>query len=222
MIITVWEIYEERYFTLTFTSTDSSQNSLPSTQGQTRKVVGTNKLHSLRSIGSSNSRSSASSVSSGHSSNHGGSSNSSAITNPTNASMSTSPFPPLGPPARRSGLLNAPSSLQKVIMMKDALLDSIETAIPAMWKDESLTIPNKAARRLFHPGAELTSVKDGYDLVSKWHVWDETFTIRMDPSEHPISHLVRTQSPFSSRKIGIHDPETGRRIFLDCLFEAIR
>jgi hypothetical protein len=107
-------------------------------------------------------------------------------------------------------------------MMKDALLDSIETAILAIWKDESLTIPNKAARRLFHPGAELTSVKDGYDLVSKWHVWDETFTIRMDPSEHPISHLVRTQSPFSSRKIGIHDPETGRMIFLDCLFKAIR
>jgi PAS domain-containing protein len=107
-------------------------------------------------------------------------------------------------------------------MMKDALLDGTETPILAMWKDESLTVPNKAARRLFHPTADLSQVKDGFDLVTKWHVWDETFTERLDPSEYPISYLIKSQTPFSSRKIGLYDPETNRKLTFDCLGEAIR
>ena len=105
--------------------------------------------------------------------------------------------------------------------MKDALLDNTEVPILAMWKDESLAIPNRAARRLFHPTADLNQVKDGFDLLSKWHVWDETFTTRLDPSEYPISVLIRTQSPFSNRKIGIYDPDTDRKIVFDCLGEAV-
>jgi PAS domain S-box-containing protein len=216
MIISVWEIEEERFFTMTFTSTDTNQASLPSSRGTSRQVVRAAKHTSSRS----GTQSSPSSVSSGRSSNRGGSSNSSAITSPTNTSMSSSPFPPLGPPTRTT-LSNAPSSLQKVIMMKDALLDNTQVPILAMWKDESLTIPNRAARRLFHPSADLTVVKDGFDLVSKWHVWDETFTTKLDPSEYPISVLVRTQTPFEHRKIGIYDPETDRRIVFDCLGEAL-
>jgi PAS domain-containing protein len=91
-----------------------------------------------------------------------------------------------------------------------------------MWKDESLTIPNRAARRLFHPSADLTKLKDGFDLVKNWHLWDETFTTRLDPSEYPISVLVKTQTPFPSRRIGMFDPETNQKIVLDCLGEAIR
>lgn len=179
MIITVWEIEDEKFFTLTFTSTDSSQTSLSSSRGQSRQVIKSTKHRSLGSTGSrSASHSSPSSVSSGRSSDQGGSSNSSAITSPTYTSMSASPFPPLGPPSK-SVTSTSPSSLQKVILMKEALLDNTETPILAMWKDESLTIPNKAARRLFHPTADLSSVKDGADLVSKWHVWDETFTTRL-------------------------------------------
>jgi hypothetical protein len=217
MIITVWEVDEEKFFTLTFTSTDTAQTSLPNSRGTSRQVIRAAKHNSRRS----GSQSSPSSVSSGRSSNQGGGSNSSAITSPTNASMSSSPFPPLGPPTRAT-ISSAPSSLQKVIMMKDALLDNTQVPILAMWKDESLTIPNRAARRLFHPSADLTKVKDGFDLVSKWHVWDETFTTRLDPSEYPISVLVRTQTPFEHTKIGIYDPETDRRLVFDCLGEALR
>lgn len=216
MIITIWDFDEEKFFTLTFTSTDSNQTFLPTSRGTSRQVIRAAK-HSR----GSGTHSSPSSVSSGRSSNHGGSSNSSAITSPASASMSSSPFPPLGPPTRTT-LSSAPSTLQKVIMMKDALLDNTKVPILSMWKDESLTIPNKAARRLFHPAADLTKVKDGFDLVSKWHVWDETFTQRLDPSEYPISVLVRTQTPFESRKIGIYDPETDRKIVFDCLGEALR
>jgi hypothetical protein len=129
MIITIWEIDEEKFFTLTFTSTDSTLTSLPSSRGQSRQVTRASKQNSfgLRGLGSRTSQSSTS-TSSGRSSSHGGSSNSSAITSPTNASMSASPFPPLGPPSR-STISSAPSSLQKVIMMKDALLDNTEIPI---------------------------------------------------------------------------------------------
>ena len=223
-IITVWEIEDEKFFTLTFTSTDSNQSSLPSSNGSSRQVTKTSKHRPFGSpsTGSASaSYSSPSSVSSGRSSNQGGSSNSSALTSPTYLSMSASPFPPPGPPSRDFHS-RGHSALQKVVMMKEALINNTQVPILAMWKDESLTIPNKAARRLFHPDADLTQIRDGADLVTKWHIWDETFTTRLDPSEYPISILVRSQTPFSSFKIGVVDPETNRQIVFDCLGEAIR
>ncbi|KAG4443611.1 hypothetical protein IFR05_000888 [Cadophora sp. M221] len=220
MIITVWEIDEETFYTLTFTNTDTNQSSLP-TSRKPRQVTRAAKHRSFGSVGSG-SHSSPSSAGSGKSSVQGGSSSSSsAITSPTTASMSTSPFPPLGPPSQASAS-SAPSTLQKIILMKDALMDTTGVPILAMWKDESLTIPNKAARRLFHPTADLSNVKDGFDLVTKWHIWDETFTTRMDPSDYPISVLIKTKTPFSSRKIGLYDPDTNRKLVFDCLGEAIR
>jgi PAS domain-containing protein len=104
-------------------------------------------------------------------------------------------------------------------MMKDALLDSTQTPIVAMWKDESLMVPNAAARRLFHPDAD--QAKDGVEVVTKWHVWDETFTKRLEPSEYPISVLTKTQKPFASRRIGMYDPDTEKRIVYDCCGEGI-
>ncbi|KAK0118097.1 hypothetical protein ONS95_012402 [Cadophora gregata] len=219
MIITVWDIEDESFYTLTFTNTEAKQTSLPKSR-QPRQAMRAAKHRSFGSVGSG-SHSSPSSGGSGKSSQGGSSSSSSAITSPTNASMSTSPFPPLGPPSQ-SSLSSAPSTLQKIILMKDALMDTTSVPILAMWRDESLTIPNKAARRLFHPTADLSNVKDGFDLVTKWHVWDETFTTRLDPSEYPISVLIKTQTPFSSRKIGLFDPETNRKLVFDCLGEAIR
>ncbi|OWP04389.1 hypothetical protein B2J93_7932 [Marssonina coronariae] len=217
MIITVWEMEDENFFTLTFTSTDTTQTSLPALTGQTRQVTKAAKQHPLASRGSA-SRSS-SSTSSGRSSTRGGSSSSSsAITSPTNASMSSSPFPPLGPPSK---LNNSTSTLQKIILMKDALLDTTSVPILAMWKDESLSIPNRAARQLFSPTADLSSVKDGFDLVTKWELYDETCTVKLDPSEYPISVLVKTQTPFASRKFGMLDPATNRKLVFDALGEAI-
>lgn len=227
MIITVWELDDENYFTLTFTNTDLSQTSSSNSRVQSRSVTRTaksSKPHSLTSSNSdSGSHSRPSSVSSGRSSNHGSSSNTSAITSPTSAPMSSSPFPPLGPPNRSStNLSNAPSSLQKITMMKDALLDNTDIPILAMWKDESLTVPNRAARRLLHPAADLTKVRDGFDLLTRWDVWDDTFSRRLDPSEYPISVLVKTQTAFSSRRIGMYDPDTNEKLVMDCLGEAIR
>lgn len=168
MIISIFEIDDEKYYMLTFTNTETTQPLSPTTKdGGSRRIHNprlhrdsSKETHSPRSL----TRSSPSSASSEHGSNYGssqgGSSGPPAITSPTNAPMSSSPFPPLGPPSRvnKSG---APSILQKVIILKDALLDNTEVPILAMWRDESLTIPNKAARRLFAKGADMTNVKDG-------------------------------------------------------------
>ena len=221
MIITIWEFDDERFYTLTFTDTDSSRPSPPNSKWKSRQVNRPlAKYHSLSSNGLG-SRSTLSTGSSGQSSNQGGSNNSSAITSPMHEPLSSSPFPPLGPPSR-SAISSTPSSLQKIITMKDALLDTTEVPIIAMWKDKSLTIPNSAARRLFQPSADLSNAGDGSDLVSTWHVWDETFTTRLDPSDYPLSVLIKTQTPFTSRKIGILDPETDRKIVYDCLGEAVQ
>lgn len=226
MIITAWKIDDENYFTLTFTNTDSSQISFSSGRGQSRSVkkATRSKQQSLgASSHGSTSHSNPSPVSSGNGSTPSGSSNASAVTSPTSAILSASPFPPLGPPSRsNTHFINTPSSLQKVIMMKDALLDNTKVPILAMWKDESLAIPNKAARKLFSPTADFTTIKDGFDLVSRWGVWDETFTTRLDPSEYPISVLVRSQKPFSGRRVGMIDPDTGRKIVMDCLGETLK
>ncbi|KAK6612702.1 histidine kinase hhk6p [Botrytis cinerea] len=227
MIISIFEIEDEKYFLLTFTSTETAQSKIPSPKRSSRKIhnpkFGLSSSNGSKSS-SSLSHSTPSSASSEHGSNHDssqGSSGSSAITSPTNAPMSSSPFPPLGPPSRvnKSG---APSILQKVIVLKDALLDNTEVPILAMWKDESLTIPNKAARRLFAREADMSNVKNGFDLVQKWHCYNHDFTEALDPAEYPISILVRTQTPFSSRLLGLYDPDTGNKILYDCLGEAVR
>lgn len=90
MIITVWEIEEQKFYTMTFTSTDSAQTSLLSSRGQSRQVTKAQNLAgSAATSTGSGSHSSPSSVSSGRSSNAGGSSASSAITSPTTISMCT-------------------------------------------------------------------------------------------------------------------------------------
>jgi len=219
MIITIWEIEDDRYFTLTFTNSDSDQASLPKSRIQSRQISKVVKRSTALDSTKSRSQGSRSSVSSGQNSNQDSYSNSS-LNSPTTASMSASPFPPFGPPSR-AATSTSPSILQKIIKMKDALLDNTEVPIVAMWKDESLGIPNKAARRLFRKNSDMTDAKDGMDLLTKWELWDETFTTILDPSEYPISVLIRTQTPFASRRVGVYDPDDGHPIILDCSGDAM-
>lgn len=220
MIITIWELDDERYYTLTFTSTDSNSSAIPSTRVQSRQVKRREITRASSSGGGS--RTSVSSPSSSSGSIHG-SNKSSTVTSPTTAPMSLSPFPPLGPPGAVSdqSTTTAFSHLQKVIMMKDALLDTTEVPILAMWADESVAIPNRAARRLFSTKLAPGIIMDGAALVSQWNVYDEDFKVQLQPSEYPIAVLIRTQTPFANKRVGMLDPESGKKIILDVLGEAI-
>ncbi|KAJ4296044.1 hypothetical protein N0V88_004746 [Collariella sp. IMI 366227] len=104
--------------------------------------------------------------------------------------------------------------------MKDALLDQIQTPILATWKDGSVTFPNHAARSLFSRNTD-TEKEDGFDLLPSWAVWTEDFSRQLDPSEDPISVLIRTETPFACRRIGMRDA-AGQQLVFDVEGAALR
>ncbi|KAK3984145.1 putative signal transduction histidine-protein kinase [Cladorrhinum sp. PSN332] len=131
---------------------------------------------------------------------------------PGDVSLASSPFPPLGPPST-SSITSAPSMLQKITIMKDALLDNIQTPILALWQDGSVALPNRAGRNLFIRNIDPDQSVDGFDLLPAWAVWNEDFSRQLDPSEYPISELIRTETPFTGRRIGMYNAEGQRLVF---------
>lgn len=210
MIVTVWEIEDKQtFFTLTFTNTNSASPSPPNTK---KPVAKPSILDAAdrRTLAISN----PSSVASSHES------SSPSFYSPGIITMSSSPFPPMGPPSLVAHS-STPSVLQKIILMKDALLDNTQMPILAMWKDGSVAFPNKAARQLLSVDADLDTCADGFDLLEKWELWDENFTRKLDVSEYPLSILLRTECPFPSMRIGVYD-RYGNKHVHDMLGEAIR
>lgn len=211
MICTVLEVDEHQvYFTLTFTNTESTANLYPFSK---KSVARANLLETAERALTTNSNTL--SVGSCHDSN-----TSSHTDSPNPVSLSSSPFLPPGPPPETS-LNSTPSVLQKIVVMKDALLDTTDVPIIAMWKDGSVILPNKAARRFFKKATDFDNHIDGLDLLPAWDVWKEDFTTQLEPSEFPTSVLIRTETPFSGRRIGVYDVD-GNKLVYDILGEVIR
>ena len=116
--------------------------------------------------------------------------------------------PPAGPGG--SDITASPSVLQKIARMKDGILNAMEIPVVAMWKDESLSIPNKAAARLMHQNADPIS-EEAYDLLSRLKVYTEHFERQLTPEEMPIVQLCRNQTPFSKWKVGVLDATSSRK-----------
>ncbi|KAI0137712.1 hypothetical protein F4776DRAFT_623089 [Hypoxylon sp. NC0597] len=210
MIITIWEIENNQtYFTLTFTNAGSSPSYIPSRRVRVARPS-TLEAADRKSIFNSNPPS----LGSGHSS-----SSPSFNSSPGSVMVSASLFPPMGPPSRLppSG---TPSFLQKMTVIKDALLDKTETPIFAMWIDGSAPVMNRAARDLFMSTTG-ENYQDGFDLLPRWDIWDGDFSRRLLPAEFPIAILVRERKPFSSFRIGMYDKIKGSRIVFDVLGELI-
>ena len=215
MIITVWELEDKQaYFTLTFTSTQSTPSSFAAGKKSVARPsileAADKKTISSPSVIYSNPPSVASSRDS----------SSPSIYSPAAISLSSSPFPPLGPPSIASRL-SAPSQLQKMMRMKDALLDNTQMPILAMWKDGSVAYPNKAARHLFYKHTGIDSSLNSSDLLGNWEIWNEDFTKLLDVSQYPISILLRTETPFPSIRIGMYN-DRGEKVVYDMLGEAVR
>lgn len=210
MIITIWELEDRQaYFTLTFTDTQSAPSSLANTK---KSIAKSNVLEAAdrKTIVRSTPPSVASSRDS----------NSPSFHTPSTVVLSSTPFPPLGPPSGASQS-STPSLLQKMILIKDALLDNTEMPILAMWKDGSVTFPNKAARKLFRKGAKYDSSLDGFDLLDSWNLYTSDFSRRLETSEFPISTLLKTEQPTSGMRIGMYD-QGGNKLIFDVLGEVIR
>ncbi|KAH6657343.1 hypothetical protein BKA67DRAFT_514537 [Truncatella angustata] len=213
MIINIFEIEEHQpYFTLTFTNTETPTATIPTRKKVSRSTTTTLEHVDKKSISNSNPPS----VSSSHDS-----SSPSTTYNPSVVSLSSSPFPPMGPPSR-STKSTSPSLFQKIITIKDALLENTQMPILAMWKDGSAPVINSAARELFiDPFAAPEAGRDGIGFLDKWQVWDEEFTRPYDPSEFPISVLLRTGEPFSGWRIGMKKVLQDKKIIFDVLGEII-
>ncbi len=206
MIITIWEIEDRQvYYTLTFTNAESTASHIPGPQISVARPSALDAAE-RKTIARSSPPSSQCSNSPG------------IALSPAAVSVSTGPFPPMGPPSRSPQSIPL-SSLQKMTIIKDALLDNTEMPIMAMWKDRSAPVLNKAARRLFQNSTEGEG-PDGYDLET-WEVWDDRFTRKYEPSEFPISILLREQRPFSGHRIGVFLKDTNTKIVYDILGEVI-
>lgn len=104
--------------------------------------------------------------------------------------------------------------------MKDGIINAMEIPVFAMWKDESLAVPNTAASRLMHQEANPVS-DNAYDLLSRFKVYTEDFGRQLEPEEYPVVKLCRTQKPFSKWKIGLLD-SNGQRKQFDVSGECIK
>ncbi|KAI1876146.1 hypothetical protein JX265_000604 [Neoarthrinium moseri] len=214
MIITVFEVEEHQtYFTLTFTNTETPSVPIAPRRSLPRSSTTILEAAEKKSISSSNPPS----VGSSHDSN-----SPSFRISPSAVSLSSSPFPPMGPPSR-STTSQTPSLFQKMTRIKDALLDNTQMPILAMWKDGSSPVMNAAARDLFFDpeAAEITDVQ-GLDLLSEWIVYDEDFTRQYDSSEFPIAVLLRTGVPFTGMRIGMFHRSEKTKVIYDVLGEIIK
>ena len=200
MIISIWRMDNERYYTCTFTSTTSTSLSPIRTHSRTM---------SRTAISAAHSSSSPSSPTSPNRCAYCGFGLPSTLNSPSLLPSSTSPFPPLGAPAK-SDIASSPMVLKRLDRMKDAITDAIDYPVFVMWHDESLAIPNRAATELMHQPVDPTS-EDTYDVLSQFKVFTEDFKRPLKPEEFPIVQLCRTRQPFSGWRVGLIHPTLGRR-----------
>jgi PAS domain S-box-containing protein len=200
LIISIWHIEGEKFFSLSFTSTSPAPHKAQlQSHVVSRATVSTSaarlNINQARSSTPTSSRSS--------------STHSSVVTSPSEANFNAAPFPPHGAPLKCSQS-GAFTEFQKITRMKDAMLSAMEIPVLAMWKDESVVFPNPAARRMLAVAADPTT-EDGYDFISRFKATTPDFERVLRQDEFPITALCRDQKGFSNWKIGMIEPRTGKR-----------
>ena len=210
MIISAWWSNGAKYYTLTFTS------SVPVPAAAAPKPTSRSVANVNRSIDSPSSVSSSASSGTGkHSLSQSGSSPSSSLSSPSAFIPS---FPP-NAPAAKSSLSSSASILQKATRLRDAILNTMTLPCYAMWKDQTVGIPNEALMKLC---AHDTGTNAGEDFVSRFIVWDEQFTRQLDYEEYPIVQLLRTEEASTGRRFGLKNPKNGDPRVFDADCEPLR
>ena len=129
------------------------------------------------------------------------------------------PSPPLrlGP---FSHVANPRSVAQKANKMKEAILNAVEIPIFAMWKDESMAYPNRAALRLMGSTDMDPTSDEAYDPLSRFVAYTEDFSRELTRDERPIVRLCRTRKSFKGQRVGFIDPG-GKRLVFDVSGETV-
>ena len=104
------------------------------------------------------------------------------------------------------------SQTDKLMRMKDAMLDATDIPVIALWHDETLAVANKAVARIMHFDTDPVSA-DGSDLLSRYRLFTEDFEQELEQNDFPIVQLCRTQQPFRRLKVGIMDSQMRQRVY---------
>jgi PAS domain S-box-containing protein len=197
MIISIWQLAGQRFFTLTFTS--SMTPSTVHTHSTTSSSARNPSSHSARSSHSSHSQTPMSSTPA-----------TSQIPSPSPGErLDGVSFPYIAPPPN-CGPPAAMTDFQKVLKMQNAMLGAVEIPLVAMWRDESVVFPNKAARKLLDVKADPTS-EHSYDFMSRFQPWSPDFSHEIDDEGNPCLALCRSQRAFTNWQIGLIDLSTGKK-----------
>lgn len=225
MIISVWASENEQYFTCTFTAPNAGSTAVGPNGGL--KTVS-------RTVARAPTTSPSVSMSSGMSSNSSSSSSGPrksgkrSIT-PTTSSGLVSPnapplneFPPKGPPMRFS--TSAPTMFSKVNRLKDAILNSMNIAAYAMWKDETFGIPNKAAMKLVYPWIEdgQYDISDrARDFLDCFVLYTGDFSAELPFEDFPIMRVMRERQSFEGYRVGMYSVTDGSQLLFDVCGEPL-
>jgi hypothetical protein len=102
--------------------------------------------------------------------------------------------------------------LDKVNCMKNAMIDSIGIPAFAMWKDESLMVPNKAASALMQQVTDPISYESG-DLFKQFKFFTDDFGRQLEPDEYPFVQICRSRQSFRGRRMGVIDSKSQQKRF---------
>lgn len=204
MAISPWMMEHQRYFTLTFASfADSSPTS---TRIQPRGMPQAERQGAL-----SDTSASVLSLPTSALDDHNRDSSTATSNSSTNCGPSIALATNLGK-LKMSHIKTPSTILERVNRMKDAMIDLMETPVVAMCHDESLAIANKAAWRLMHQESDSASNAPS-DLLTNFKIYTEDFGRELEPGEHPIVRICRSQKPFEKLRVGIIDPKSQRKQF---------
>ena len=204
MGISPWSLEHQRYFTLTFTSfVDSSLSSTPAQPPGMSQVEHQGASSEIPAPMLSSPTSSL-----------GDHSRDSSTGTPCS---STEHAPVVALAADLGGLsisheITPSAGLERLMRMKDAIIDSMETPVVAMCHDESLAIANKAALSLMRQETDSASSAP-WDLLARFKIYTDDFERELELKEHPIVRICRSQKSFEKLKIGILDSKSQRKRF---------
>ena len=219
MTVSIWNLEGVRYYTLSFTNVTTSLPPLdsPPSNAHESSSIPTPPVAALPT--------SPPSLDAAASCPTCGACALSVRTAASNTAFTIFPFPQRAASNSTSSLSSnvpsvaiTPSLLQKTSRMKDAILNTMEIPVFAMWRDGSLTFPNRAAVRLLQRHVDPTN-EDSYDLLSRMKAWTEDFSRELRQDEYPVVQLCNDQKPFKGRRIGVMDPQNGRTVY-DCSGEG--
>ncbi|KAF3926429.1 hypothetical protein AA313_de0205756 [Arthrobotrys entomopaga] len=105
--------------------------------------------------------------------------------------------------------------IQKMAIMKNAVLDTMTVPVFATWLDGSCTFANKSG--LYWAAVDIPPSGDiGFmdnNWTSKFKVYDTDFKRELDLEEYPLLKLCRSKKPLKSQRLGLMNKDGVRKVF---------